>query len=157
VSGVKQSRKRMIWAIPPLALAALQGCESGDLARFAPPGIIKYEELAGDQPPNPEVVERIEARKADPDAGGFPNLSQAPTRADRPAKRKQADIQAEIAGLVEQRDDVTDAAQQDRAEAAAELEQDLPGERDALLEQIEKDEAMAARERREKLEAPQSE
>ncbi|GJL91365.1 hypothetical protein [Hyphococcus sp.] len=155
--SVKQSRKRLILAPAALAFVALQGCESTDLARFAPPGIIKYEDRAGDQPANPEIVARVAERKADPEAGGFPNLSAAPGKEDRPQKREQDDIEAEITGLTEARDEVVDAAEMDRLAAEAELARDLPAERDALKAQIEKDEAIAARERREKLQAPESE
>ncbi len=137
-----------------IGFAALQGCESADLARFAPPGIIKYEDLAGDQPQNPNVAERIAERRAEPDTGVFPNLSRAPGPKDRPAKRKKAGIAAEMDGLTGVRDDLADAVGADRQAAAEELERDLPGERDALKAQIEKDEAAAARERREKLQAP---
>jgi len=155
VSGVKQSRKRTMLASVVLAYAALQGCESGDLARFAPPGIIKYEDKAGDLPPNPEIVDRVAERKTEPGTGGFPNLSTAPGKKDRPEKRKQADIEAEISGLAEERDQVADAVEDDREAAEAELARDLPAERDALKAQIEQDEAVAARERREKLQAPE--
>ncbi len=154
MSGVKQARTTMAAGFAAACLVALQGCESGDLARFAPPGIIKYEDKAGDQPPNPAIVDRVAERKNEPDAGGFPNLSEAPGKKDQPKKRKQADIDAEISGLSASRDEVAQAVDDDREQAAAELERDLPAERDALKAQIEKDEAIAARERREKLQAP---
>jgi hypothetical protein len=144
-------------AAAPLALigfVALQGCESGDLMRFAPPGIVKYEDLAGDQPQNPDVAARIAERRAEPDTGEFPILSTAPGKEDRPKKRKKADVESEMSGLAGAREDLAEAVGADRAASAEELGRDLPGERDALKALIEKDEAAAARERREKLQAP---
>ena len=157
--GVKQSRARQQAAAIITAAAgfvALQGCESGDLARFAPPGVIKYEEIASEKPQNPEVAARIAERRAEPGSGRYPNLSEAPGAGDRPKKRKAADVEGEMSELAVMRDGLDAAVDSDRAAAAEELAEDLTAGRDALQAQIEQDEAAAARERREQLKAPDS-
>ena len=95
MSGVKQSCLRRL-ALPLLAGAgvfAVTGCESGDLARFAPPGIVKYEDLAGDQPVNPDVAQRIEERRAEKGAGKFPRLAETPDEEDRQEKSREPNVQ----------------------------------------------------------------
>lgn len=133
---------------------AVTACESGDLARFAPPGIVKYEDLAGDQPVNPAVAQRIEERRAEKGAGKFPRLAETPDKKDRPKKKRSAERSAEIGQLVEARNELADEVAGDRAAAEAELERDLSAESDELKTRIDADSAAAARERREKLVAP---
>ena len=156
MSGVKQSCLRRP-ALPLLAGAgvfAVTGCESGDLARFAPPGIVKYEDLAGDQPVNPDVAQRIEERRAEKGAGKFPRLAETPDEEDRPEKKPRAERAAEMAALVEAGNELAEEVADDRAAAEAELERDLSAASDELKTRIDADNAAAARERREKLVAP---
>lgn len=125
-----------------LALAAT-GC-SGGLKRFAPPGIVKYEDLAKDQPPNPVIVERIEAQKAEP-GGGFPALSEQPTKLPEGIAKPERD--AMVADLLAQRDIVNAAVASDRELAATERADSLETMRDELSGAVAEDDAAARRER----------
>lgn len=125
-----------------LALAAT-GC-SGGLKRFAPPGIVKYEDLAKDQPPNPVIVERIEAQKAEP-GGGFPALSKQPTKLPEGIAKPERD--AMVADLLAQRDIVNAAVASDRELAATERADSLETMRDELSGAVAEDDAAARRER----------
>ena len=115
MSGVKQSQATLLAL--SVGLFALAGCESGDLSRFAPPGIVNYEELAGDQPPNPEVAARIEERRQEKDSGSFPVLSQTPGKQDRPRKRGAQARNADINELSAERDALAEDVEADRIAA----------------------------------------
>jgi hypothetical protein len=126
-----------------IAAFAAAGC-SGGLKRFAPPGIVKYEELANDAPPNPAIVERIEAQKDQP-GGGFPRLAEQPTKLPEGIAKPERD--AMIGDLLAERDALNAAMETDRAAAEAERIEGLEGDRDALSEAVAKDDAAARRER----------
>lgn len=64
------------------------GCTT--LKRLAPPGFVKYEELAGDKPKNPVIQERVKAVKVARDAR-FPNLSDEPGTAPIPMPVSERD------------------------------------------------------------------
>ncbi len=128
-----------------LALAALAatGC-SGGLKRFAPPGIVKYEELAKDQPVNPAIEKRV-AERAEEGGGGFPNLSEQPlTTPEGIAKPERAAMEE---ALLAERDVLDAAVAADRELAAAERDAALEEARDALSEAVAKEDALARRER----------
>ena len=116
--------------------------------RIAPPGIIKYEEIAGDKPPNPAIEEEIRLRK-ERDKARFPDLALAPSEADRPAKRPLAQIDEEIGELAAARDRLAAEVEGDRAAVDVDRETagDLVKERDALTDEIDKDETAATSER----------
>ena len=133
---------------------SLQGCANSELARFAPPGIIKYEDIAGDKPQNPEVAARIVDRRAEPSAGDFPVLSQTPGPKQRPKKRPAADIKAEKAELITAREQLEAAVADQRARSDSEREIDLTEEANTLKARIEEDTAISERDRRERLAAP---
>ncbi len=129
----------------PLMLAAisLSGCADG-LRRFAPPGIVKYEELAGDETVDPAIAARIEERRA-ADGGGFPPLAKQPTKVpDGIAKPERAAMEA---ALLAERDALNQAVLGDRALAATERIDALEATRDALAEEVVRDDALARRER----------
>jgi hypothetical protein len=128
-----------------LALAALAaaGC-SGGLKRFAPPGIVKYEELAKDQPINPAIAARIEDYQ-DERAGGFPNLSEQPQKT--PEGIAAPERGAMETALIAERDALNDAINADKELAAAERGASIEAARDALEEALAKDDALARRER----------
>ena len=155
MSGVKQSQAAIFSLCA--SIFVLTGCASEDLARFAPPGIVKFEDLAGDQPVNPAVAERIEERRKEKDAGKFPRLAETPDKGDRPAKTPMAEIETETAGLVNARDALAQEVAADRAAAETELSSDLAAESDELKALVDADSAAAARERREKLTHPDPE
>lgn len=126
-----------------IALLAAAGC-AGGFKRLAPPGIVKYEELAKDQPPSPVIVERIEARKDEP-GGGFPNLSKQPTKLPEGIAKPERD--AMIGDLLAERDALNAAMETDRAAAGAERLETIETQRDALSEAVSEDDAAARRER----------
>lgn len=132
--------KAYIFMIAALAAA---GC-SGGLQRFAPPGIVKYEDLAKDQPPSPAIASRIEARKDEP-GGGFPRLSEQPTKLPEGIAKPERD--AMMGELLAQRDALSAAVGEDRILAAAERVEEIEIEREALGVAIADDDAAARRER----------
>lgn len=139
----------------PIFIAAIilaaAGCTKLDLLRFAPPGVIKYEDLAGDQPVNPAIEARIENRKTDADADTkFPVIAHTPGEDDRPTVRPAAERTAQMEELVSMREQLQDAADRDRAAAEADKPKVelLPEQRDALKEQTEKDAELIKRERK---------
>ncbi len=154
MSTVKQSHSLCSCAFLAAGLLAVAGCANGDLSRFAPPGIVKYEEIAGDKPQNPAVAARIAERKAEKGAGSFPNLSLVPGEKERPERRPAADVEAEKQELLDLRETLAEEVATDRDVAQSEQAGNLHEERDALKQQVESDSKEAARERREKLEPP---
>lgn len=119
------------------------GC-SGGLKRFAPPGIVKYEELAKDQPVNPTITERVKARKDMP-GRGFPSLAAQPKVLPEGIAKPERDAMQK--SLIDQRDALNAAMEGDRATAESEREDPLEAERDALIDAANKDEDEASRER----------
>lgn len=126
-----------------IAALAAAGC-AGGFKRLAPPGIVKYEELAKDQPPNPVIAERIEAQKDEP-GEGFPNLAKQPTKLPEGIAKPERD--AMIADLLAERDALNAAMETDRAAAGTERAEALETQRDALSDALSKDDAAARRER----------
>jgi hypothetical protein len=135
---------------------ALPGCAG--LKRLAPPGVIKYEELAGDQPPSPVIKERIAARQAEVGTGGYPNLSATPS--EKPAGIPKAQREAAAAEIRAVGAALDDAVAEDRAAAVTERERgvlfpgdeksgerDLTAAQEALADAIARDEERARRER----------
>ncbi len=131
-------------------ILAAAGCTELELARFAPPGLIKYEDLAGDQPVNPAIEARIQNRNIDADAQ-YPVLARTPGEDDRPTLRPAAERTAQMDELVSMREQLQVAADLDRAAVEAEKPDSelLPEHRDALKEKTELDAAAAKRERKE--------
>ena len=125
------------------------GCSGVQWRRLAPPGIVKYEEIEGEKPPNAEIEKRVEQYREDGPAR-FPKLADAPSEADRPAQRSEKQLEQEISELAEAREVLADALEKDRAGAAADKEAagDLAGERDTLTDEIQNDETSAKSERR---------
>ncbi|MEM8936890.1 MAG: hypothetical protein AAGC77_10830 [Pseudomonadota bacterium] len=139
-------------------LLCAAGCANLDLARFAPPGLVKYEEIAGDQPPNPEIEKLVAARKEEPNVK-FPILSQTPGAADQPKIPSQQVVDAQSQELNAARDAVQLAADNDRKSVEADKSgiDALRDERDALKRRVDQDAIDAADERAEILVAPQNE
>jgi hypothetical protein len=133
------------------AALLVMGCSSDQLRRLAPPGILKYEELASEKPPNPVIEEEIAQRKDDVKTR-FPNLSTAPSRNDLPAERPQGELKAEMDALTSARDTLSGEVTQDRA--AVDEERAAAGNiiaaGDQLAEQVSEDETAVNDERAEK-------
>ncbi len=136
---------------------AASGCTQLELARFAPPGFIKYEDLSGDQPPNPAIQQRKEDRKIDADAE-YPVLSQTPGEGDRPKILPAQELSARMDELTASREELQSAVDADREAAESEKSAGalLPEQRDALKEQMDLDAAAIRQERNDlkPLEAP---
>ena len=129
---------KILLILPVLLLSA--GCSSDQLARLAPPGILKYEEIASEKPANPAIVEEIENRKEDRKAR-FPNLSEAPQGLERPEDRSVDAVEADIDALAAARDALQTEVGKERAATADDrsvLEQ-IEEERDALEAGIDAD------------------
>lgn len=126
-----------------LAAVALTGC-SGGLKRFAPAGFVKYEDRAKGQPVAASIAARIEEAQATSD-GAFPDLSQQP--AASPAGIAAPERQALGDDLDAARETLLDAVEADRAAAAGERAQPIEPQRDALDEELRKDDAAARKER----------
>ncbi len=140
MSDVKQSLTLLLVA----AVFSAAGCSSLELARFAPPGFIKYEHIANKKPPNTALQETIaERRKAGKKR--FPVLFEEPSTEDIPIKRETAEVAADIAVLEAARDELTTAVEASREQAEDDREEMsvLPEKRDALSDKIERDEAIA--------------
>lgn len=128
-----------------LAIAALAATScSGGLKRFAPPGIVKYEELAKDEPMDAAIVARIDAQRQEK-GGGFPALAKQPTVVPQGIAKPERNAMTEA--LLAERDALNAGIAEDQALAAAEREETLEALRDALGEAVVKDDAAARRER----------
>ncbi|GAB4516373.1 MAG: hypothetical protein Kow00133_00060 [Amphiplicatus sp.] len=134
---------------------ALSGCAGFE--RLLPPGFVKYEDLAGDEPPDPRIQERIAERRKE-EGRAFPDLSQAPQT--RPEAAPKAEREALATDLRAARDSLAAAVARDRALAAEERGEPvvLPGGREtsplpldeagrALQDSVAGDEEIARRER----------
>lgn len=130
------------------ALVVLSGCST--LERIAPPGFVKYEDIAKDIPPNPAIQETIEARKENDDRS-FPVLSETPSA--RAAIPSAQEIAADRERLLGQRDALNAETATDRAKAETELPLELKRlneQRDALADEVERQRNKAAAERQSK-------
>jgi hypothetical protein len=126
-----------------LAALAAAGC-SGGLKRFAPPGFVKYEDLAQGQPVAPSIAARIDASRS-AEAGDFPDLSAQPSEAPAgiaaPERVALGDeLEAARVALIE-------AVERDRAVASAERIESIEAHRDALDDALKTDDAAARKER----------
>jgi len=140
VSDVKQSLAFLLTA----AAFSAAGCSSLELARFAPPGIIKYEQIANKKPPNTAMQEIIDERR-EASEKKFPVLFETPSQKDIPTKRTVTEVTAEIEALEAARDYLAAAVEASRGQVEADSDKMsiLPEQRDALSDKIERDEALA--------------
>lgn len=124
-------------------------CSRADLVRLAPPGIIKYEEIANQKPPNQAIADEVASRKQNEPAS-FPRLAETPGEDDRPDKRPTTEIEAEIAELASARDNLLADVAEDQAAAEAEQasDEELTTQRDTLSERVGEDEADVKEEQR---------
>ena len=158
MSAVKQSNalrhgKCVLFAA--FGLIVLNGCANSQLARFAPPGIVKYEDIASEKPQSEEIKARIEERRAEPNTGKFPVLSETPGVEQRPQSRPPAVVEAQINALDQTAKEIKEEIETQRQLAAEETALNLGEEANQLRERIDRDSAAAARERREQLTAPE--
>lgn len=147
--SVRQSSGFRLAASGIAAILLIQGCSNSFLARFAPPGIVKYEDIAGDKPPNPVIEETIREYRADTKAK-FPILSQTPTAGPAPAKPNSNVRDATMTELVESREKLAQELQNDEAAIEADRKEvdALPGKGEALAEKLDEDTIAAQSERK---------
>ncbi|MEL7486760.1 MAG: hypothetical protein AAGJ87_06045 [Pseudomonadota bacterium] len=127
-----------------IALSAIVVTGCSTLQRLAPPGFVKYEDLAKDTPPNPAIEAAVEERTVSRKTR-FPRLSEEPNRA--PTALSAASRANETVDLLEKRDAlqreldaIRAVADADQAKRASELE----AARDALDQAIKRERDRAA-------------
>lgn len=132
------------------------GCAELQLARFAPPGVVKYEDIAGEKDPNPTIVEVIEAQK-ETSTRDYPKLAETPSEQDRPEKRPLEEVDAEINELATARDALNEQMAEVLMQAEADLAETptLLSKREEMQKQIERDAASAQAEREEVMPSPE--
>lgn len=144
-------------AIALAIILAAGGCSSADLARLAPPGLIRYEDLSKGEPVDPQIAGRIEERKA-MGKGRTPNLSEQPQ--EIPAGMPTQERLDKVAALRAQKEALEAAIAAERAAAEAERASmrqapeagrenvmSLKDTAEALARAVERDEAEAREER----------
>ena len=140
-----------------LAVAAFSvaGCAELQLSRFAPPGVVKYEDIASEKAPNPAIAEAIETQK-ETSTKDYPRLAETPSEKDRPRKRSASRIGREINDLERARDELNEEVAEARQEAEEQLAEAPPllSQREEMQKQIDLDTASAKAEREEAMPSP---
>lgn len=134
------SAKLILIAVTAIAVSS---CADA-VKRFAPPGIVKYEELAKGEPVDAAIAARIKERRVADDAA-FPILSEQPS--ETPEAMAKPDRVAMEKLLTERRTITNDAIAADRAEAPSDRVTPLAAQQEAIQAAIEEDRDAAARER----------
>ena len=138
------ARAKILAALTATGLM-LGGC-SGGLKQLAPPGILKYEDLAKGEPVDPQIKARIDAQEQNDDAKVYPVLAEQPDFLPEGIAKPEREAMAE--NLIEERNALNDAVAEDRIAASSERDGDLSAERSALGEKVQKDDAAAKAERK---------
>lgn len=140
-----------------VAAFSAAGCAELQLSRFAPPGVVKYEDIASEKEPNPAIVEVIETQKQT-STRDYPRLAETPSEQDRPEKRPLEQVDAEIDELATVRDTLNERMADARMEAEADLAETPPllSKREEMQKQIERDAASAEAEREEAMPSPEN-
>ncbi|MEM9706383.1 MAG: hypothetical protein AAF850_09950 [Pseudomonadota bacterium] len=117
-------------------------CETAK--KLAPPGFIRYENIAGDTPVNPQIAEQIAQRDENKDSK-FPTLAEAPS--EKPIGDDLETRAAEIERLLTIRALIEAAAAQDQTAYAREVgnTEALDEQRRRLLQEVEDIRAKAAK------------
>ncbi len=129
------------------------GCSSDSfLARFAPPGVVKYEDIASEKPPNPAIAETLSEYR-ETTRKRFPVLSRTPTAGAAPERPDVAARDALKTDLTENRDRLAEEIAGDEAAVAAERNGAgaIAEQGGAVNAQVARDAAAARAERREGL------
>lgn len=150
--SVRQSNGFRLAASGIAVILLVQGCSNSFLARFAPPGVVKYEDIAGDKPPNPAIEQTVQEYREDTKAR-FPVLSRTPTSKPLPEKPDSAVRDATMNELIESREKLAQELQNDQAAIDADrTEVDaLPGKGEDLAEKLDEDTSAAQAERKDSL------
>lgn len=129
---------------------AIAGCTGLELARLAPPGIIRYERIADEKEPNPtiatQVAERNEAEKPK-----FPKMGETAAGGAKRTPIPNDRVDREITRLESKRDSLSAAVETDMLEnsVAAQETQEIETAVQDLSKAIDREKSAAARERRE--------
>jgi hypothetical protein len=138
------------------ALAA--GCSTFDPKRLAPPGFVRYERIADEKEPNPEIQARIADYKQE-NKPRFPKVGETAAGGARMTPIPDGGVDAEIAGLETARDELERSIKESRdaQDADDQALRDIGESGAALTERIAREKAAAEREKRlsEKEEASQ--
>jgi len=128
-----------------LALATA-GCTSVELARLAPPGIIRYERIADEKEPNPEIVARVEERRVNEQAR-FPKIGETAAGGAKRRAIPNKEVPGQIERLETEKENLDMALETARLEAiAAAQEADAMNEAAAnLTSAVDKAKSDAAR------------
>ena len=129
---------------------AVTGCSGLELARLAPPGIIRYERIADEKEPNPTIAERVAERSED-EKPRFPKLGETAAGGAKPSPIPNDRVAREISRLESKRDTLSAAVETDMLEDSADAQetQEIETAAQALSKAIDKEKQTAARERRE--------
>ena len=145
---VQKTAGRYLCAILGLA-SVTAGCAGTDLARLAPPGIIRYERIADEKEPNPTILAKREERRENAQAR-FPKLGETAAGGAKMSPIPNDDVANAIEALEKERDNLEMAVTTDALETAAASEEAtaITQAREELSAAIEDEKTAAARERR---------
>ena len=128
-----------------LILGLCVGCSSEDLKRVAPPGFIRYEDLAKGEPISPALKSKMEEVAADKNVD-YPVLHEQPDA--RPRVHDDATVKVIEDALLARREALQAQIDKARRNADAERAEDLEAMKAALQIEVEADKSAAAGESR---------
>ncbi len=130
---------------------AICGCSGLELARLAPPGIIRYERIADEKEPNPTIKARVAERRTEVKPK-FPKLGETAAGGARRSAIPNKGIADEISRLESERDNLDTAVETDKLESSAAMLETSEIETAAkdLSDAIDGEKKAAARERRDR-------
>jgi len=108
-----------------ILVSSLGACETAK--RFAPPGFIKYEDLAKDIPVDPAIQARIDSVAVNKEAD-YPDLSQTPSEIPKGETKRVRELT--VKNLIAVREVIDTDIARARSLAEAEFELETKGERD---------------------------
>lgn len=98
------------------AFLSMPGCSSFDWARLAPPGIVKYEEIASKKPPN-ETIQLELNRNREETASSYPKIADMPINSDAEQRGALGKLNEESNSLIVSREELELQLNSDRAQA----------------------------------------
>lgn len=131
-------------------IIAITGCTGLELARLAPPGIIRYERIADEKEPNPTIAAEV-AERGETEKPKFPKLGETAAGGAKRSAIPNKRVERRITRLESERDNLSVAVETDMLEnsAAAQETHEIETAAQDLSEAINAEKTAAARERRE--------
>lgn len=131
------------------AVIAITGCSGLELARLAPPGIIRYERIADEKEPNPTIAAQVAAR-GEAEKPEFPKLGETAAGAAEMTAIPNKRVARQVTQLESDRDNLNVAVETDMLESSAAVQetQDMETAAKDLSETIDAEKKAAALERR---------